>query len=142
MTIQKIISRRFLLNALALLPFINIAQAKPKVVYLNVILYNYLDRPIFDVYIDGKVGFGSEAYPATGGGIVVGVPFEIGPKIVSWRLDGPANTPRNGEKVTNKNVLTLDWVPGGKYLNVHIYPDDTVKLIVSTSIPIKMLPPV
>ena len=56
---------------------------------LNVILYNYLNRPIFDVFIDGKVGRGSDAYPSTGGGMITGVSFDLGPKKVTWRLDGP-----------------------------------------------------
>lgn len=104
-------------------------------VVLSVVLFNYLDRPIFDVFVDGKMGFGSDAFPATGGGIVTGVGFELGPKKVSWRLDGPAETPRNGETVFNKNPLRLDAVvPKAKYLGVHIYPDDTVELITSVGL--------
>lgn len=104
----------------------------------SVVLFNYLDRPIFDVLIDGKVGFGSDAYPSTGGGIITGVRFDLGPKTVSWRLDGPAGTPRNGDTVHNRNLLRLDsTVPGARYLGVHIYPDDTVELITSVTLPDK-----
>jgi hypothetical protein len=94
-----------------------------------------LNRPIFDVFIDGKVGRGSDAYPSTGGGMITGVSFDLGPKKVTWRLDGPEGTPRNGETVVNKNPLRLEnIVQGAKYLGVHIYPDDTVELIASVSI--------
>ena len=105
-------------------------------VVLNVVLFSYLDRPIFDVFIDGKVGESSDAYPSTGGGMITGVSFDLGPKKVTWRLDGPKGMPRNGETVANKNPLRLESVvPGAKYLGVHIYPDDTVDLIPSVSMP-------
>lgn len=103
---------------------------------LNVILYNYLNRPIFDVYIDGKVGTGSDAYPSTGGGMITGVPLDLGPKTVTWRLDGPKGAPRNGETITNRNPLRLDTiVQGAIFLGVHIYPDDTVELTTAVAIP-------
>jgi hypothetical protein len=60
----------------------------------------------------------------------------LGPKKVTWRLDGPENTPRNGDTIINKNPLRLDTViQGAKYLGVHIYPDDTVELTTSISTP-------
>lgn len=128
--------RRFLLRGLALLSIANLSQAWPRRVSLNVVLFNYLDRPIFDVFVDGKMGFGSSAYPSTGGGTVTGVRFDLGPKKVTWRLGGPEGTPRNGETVTNKNPLRLDTVmPRAKYLGVHIYPDGTVELITSIAVP-------
>lgn len=103
---------------------------------LNVVLFNYLNRSIFDVYIDGKVRDSSDAYPATGGGMITGISFDLGPKTVTWRLDGPGGTPRNGETVTNKRPLRLDTVvQGAKYLGVHIYPDDTVELTTSIGTP-------
>jgi len=105
-------------------------------VVLDVVLFSYLNRPIFDVFIDGKVGETSDAYPSTGGGIFTGVPFALGPKKVTWRLDGPKGTPRNGETVANKNPLRLDSVvQGAKFLGVHIYPDDTVELTTSVGVP-------
>ena len=105
-------------------------------VVLDVVLFSYLNRPIFDVFIDGKVGETSDAYPSTGGGIFTGVPFALGPKKVTWRLDGPKGTPRNGETVANKNPLRLDTVvQGAKFLGVHIYPDDSVELTTSVGVP-------
>ena len=128
--------RRHLLGAIAFLPVAHVCEAKSMKVVLDVVLFNYLDRPIFDVYIDGKVGETSEAYPATGGGIFTGVSFALGQKNVTWRLDGPKGTPRNGETVGNRNPLRLDTVvQGAKFLGVHIYPDDNVELTTSTKVP-------
>lgn len=105
-------------------------------VVLNVVLFNYLDRPIFDVYIDGKVGESSSAYPATGGGLVMNVELALGSKKVTWRLDGPNGMARNGETVANKNPLELpSVVPGARYLAIHIYPDETVELVTSVQRP-------
>ena len=105
-------------------------------VTLDVVLFNYLDRPIFDVYIDGKAGDSSDPYPATGGGTIAGVGLTSGPKKISWRLDGPPGTPRNGETVHARNSPRLDNVPReARYLSTHIYPDETVELVVSTHYP-------
>jgi hypothetical protein len=129
-------NRRNFLGAVAILPVANFCEAKPMKARLNVVLFNYLNRPIFDVFVDGKVGDSSDAYPATGGGIFTGVPFELGPKKVTWRLDGPEGTPRNGDTITNKNLLRLDTViQGAKYMGVHIYPDYTVELTTSIGTP-------
>ncbi len=133
---ENTMNRRKFLCASAALPVASLYKAKPMKVVFSVVLFNYLDRPIFDVLIDGKVGFGSDAYPSTGGGIITGIRFDLGPKTVSWRLDGPAGTPRNGETVHNRNPLRLDaTVAGARYLGVHIYPDDNVELITSVSLP-------
>lgn len=129
------VSRRGFVAGLLML-WASACKARPKRVELNVVVYNYWDRPIFDVFVDGRWGGSSEEYPATGGGIIVGVMFELGPKTVSWRLDGPGGTPRNGETVVNKNPLSLSEVPkGAKYLGVHLYPDETVELTVSSGPP-------
>jgi hypothetical protein len=105
-------------------------------VTLDVVLFNYLDRPIFDVYIDGKVGDSSDPYPATGGGTITGVTLTLGPKKISWRLDGPHGTPRNGETVHAKNTPRLDDVPRDThYLAMHVYPDETVELVISSHYP-------
>lgn len=105
-------------------------------VVLNVCVYSYLDRPIFEVLVDGKVDEVSGVYPETGAGVKTGIEFALGPKRVSWRLSGPRGAPRNGETVESKNQLRLDdIVPGARYLAVHIYPDDTVELLTSVAWP-------
>lgn len=129
-------SRRRFLGAWGCLLILNACEEKPMKVVLDVVLFNYLDRPIFAVMIDGKGEHSSDAYPKTGGGTIVGVEFTIGPKTVSWKLDGPPGAPRNGETVENKNILELTAVvPGARYLAVHIYPDETVELSTSVSRP-------
>jgi hypothetical protein len=130
------LSRRAFVTALGSLFFINACEAKSMKVVLNVVLFSYLDRPIFEVEIDGKVGETSDSYPNTGKGVIAGVEFTLGVKRVTWRLDGPKGAPRNGEKVVNKNHLELnEIVSGARYLGLHIYPDDTVELTTSVGRP-------
>jgi hypothetical protein len=135
---SKLNTRRGLLGAACCLLFVDICEAKPMNVVLNVVVFNYLDRPILDVLIDGKVGETSDAYPDTGGGTVLDVELALGPKKVTWRLDGPKGMARNGETVTNKNPLQLlEVVPDARYLGIHIYPDDSVELTTSAQRPNK-----
>lgn len=106
-------------------------------VTLNVVLYSYLERPIFDVYLNGKWVGDASAYGG-GGGIISGVPVTLGPQALTWRLDGPKGTPRNGEVVSAKRALSLspDQIPpDARYLGVHIYPDETAELNLSRYIP-------
>lgn len=101
------------------------------IVYLSVSLFSYLDRPIFDVYLNGKdIGVASPF--GGGGGLMTGVPVPLGPQVVTWRLDGPKGMPGNGDTVTaaHQPIFVL---PDRKlsYLGVHIYPDNTVELVPS-----------
>jgi hypothetical protein len=135
---NDITTRRGLLGAACCLLFVDICEAKPMHVVLNVVVFNYLNRPIFDVFIDGKVRETSDAFPDTGGGAVLDVELALGPKNVAWRLDGPKGMARNGETVTNKNPLQLlDVAPDARYLGMHIYPDDSVELTTSAQRPNK-----
>lgn len=105
-------------------------------VVLNIMVFNYWDRPIFEVNIDGKGDEASAAYPNTGNGVTGGVPLVLGPKKVTWRLGGPEGLARNGDTIANKNRLELvDLVPGAQYLGIHIYPDETVELSTSVGRP-------
>ena len=116
--------------------FMGARLARPRTVALSVCVYSYLDRPIFEILVDGKVDEVSGAYPETGGGTITGVRFKLGPKRVTWRLSGPPGAPRNGETVESANQVALDdIVPGARYLAVHIYPDDTVELLTSVQRP-------
>lgn len=130
------LSRRAFVAALGSLLFINACKTKALSVSLHVVLFSYLDRPIFDVEIDGGVGETSAAYPNTGKGVTAGLGLTLGVKKVTWRLDGPEGAPRNGETVVNKNHLELnELVPGAEYLGLHIYPDDTVEFTTSVRRP-------
>ncbi len=99
-------------------------------VTLDVVLFSYLDRPIFDVFINGKVGHGSGVYPRTGGGTISGVQLPLGGQKVTWRY---ADT---GETIVAKNVPELsDLSKDARYLAVYIYPDDTVELLTTPHYP-------
>lgn len=95
-----------------------------EVAYLNVSAISYIDRPIFAVKLNGvEVGAG-------GGSVVTGVAVPLGPQVVTWRLDGPKGMSGNGDTVSaaNQPILTFP-APEMRYLGVHIYPDDTVEVV-------------
>lgn len=125
-----------LLAAAGIIASLPACLKSPRRVTLDLVLFNYLNRPIFDVSIDGKDSGVSSPYPKTGGGTISGVTLELGPKIVHWRLDGPEGMPRNGDRVNATNAPTLSSVPDGAcFLAVHIYPDYTVELIPTVHYP-------
>lgn len=133
---NKYLRRRLFVAGLGLYFFSNVGKAKSMKVVLNVVLFSYWDRPIFEVNIDGKADEASGAYPNTGKGVTGGVHLTLGPKKVTWRLGGPEGLPRNGDTLTNKNRLELlDILPGAKYLGIHIYQDETVELTTSVGRP-------
>jgi hypothetical protein len=103
---------------------------------LDVVLYSYLDRPIFDVFVNGKVGHGSGVYPQTGGGTIAGVQLSPGPQKVTWRLGGPEGMPRNGKIIIAKNTPELKDIPrASRYLATHIYPDNMIEFIYTEHFP-------
>jgi hypothetical protein len=106
-------------------------------IYLNISLFSYLDRPIFDVLMNGADFMGSSAHGFYGAnGVIAMQPVSLGEQIVSWRLDGPQGAAGNGETVTAKNRPVLDSVPiGTKWLGLHIYPDYTVEIRLSKGSP-------
>jgi hypothetical protein len=106
-------------------------------VYLNISIFSYLDRPIFDVYMNKTDFMGASAHAFYGSnGIMLNQPITLGPQKVTWRLDGPEGMPRNGETVTAKNAPELKEIPSGvKWLALHVYDDDTVELAFSKGSP-------
>lgn len=137
--IGKFVSTKLRTFLLAVCSFLSFnSEANDMRVVLDLVVFNYLDRPIFAVNVDGRGYEVSGAYPETGKSTTAGFELQLGPKIVTWTLDGPKGAPRNGETVRNKNALELNQnriVPGAKFLSVHIYPDDTVELITSARFP-------
>lgn len=113
------------------------AQKMPKTVVLDMVLFSYLDRPIFDAFLNGKGGDSTFGDPeAAGGSTITGVSVPLGPQRVTWRLDGPEGMSRNGELVVARNVPLLTEVPPkARFIAVHIYPDDTVELLLSEHYP-------
>lgn len=116
--------------------FLSACEAKSMSVNLDVVLFSYLDRPIFDVYLNRTDIGVAGPWPYSGRGTMTGVEVPLGPQKISWRLDGPKGTPRNGETVMAKNLPELKDVPANSvFLGVHIYEDDTVELIPSEHFP-------
>lgn len=130
------IRRRLLACAGLGLLTISVSAAAPTTIKLDVVVDSYLDRPIFDIYIDKQVGDRSGAYPDTGGSIVMRVKLALGPKTISWRLGGPQGAHRNGDTVVAKSAVALAApAPRTAFLALHIYPDDTVELLNSVAYP-------
>jgi hypothetical protein len=124
-------SRRTVCTAALGLLLLSACEAKPMRVYLNISMISYLDRPIFDVFMNGT-DFG-EAPPQGFYGsnaIMLSQPITLGPQKVTWRF---ADT---GETVVAKNTPQLKEIPPSvKWLALHIYDDDTVELAFSKGSP-------
>ena len=105
-------------------------EAKPMTLPLDLVLFSYLIRPRFDVFVSGRGGHSSGVYPQTGGGTITGVGLPVGPQKVTWRFSD------TGEKVSAKNMPQVKDVPRESiFLAVYIYPDDTVELVSSQNYP-------
>ena len=100
---------------------------------VDVSLFSYLDRPIFDVLLNGKDIGGTLARGFNGANSsMIGERITLGPQVISWRLSGPGGMPRNGETVRAKNTPTLSEIPKGvTWIAVHVYADDTVEITFS-----------
>jgi hypothetical protein len=103
---------------------------------LNVVMYSNLDRPIYDIIFNGTDLGVANKYGGTG--TITGVRIPFGNQSLSWNLDGPEGTPRNGEKVKVKNnlVISADQIPPDtRYIGLHVYPDDTAEVTFAEFIP-------
>jgi hypothetical protein len=103
---------------------------------IDVVLYSFLDRPILDIYLNGEdLGVASK-YGSTS--VVTGVTVPMGEQKLTWRLDGPPGTARNGDtvKMKNKVILQASAIPANAtYMGVYIYPDDTVEFTFTEYMP-------
>lgn len=129
------IDRRTLIGAGICFAFVNACKVQSMKASFDVVLFNYLNRPIFELLIDGTIDGSSDKYPGTGSGVMMGISLALGAKKVTWRLSGPPGTKNNGDTVTSKNNPELVSIRGGKYLGIHVYPDYTVELIPSVGFP-------
>ena len=131
--------RRLALGLMAcglLLPLAACGQAVKKEIWLNVEMVSYVDRPIFDIIFNGTDLGVMDEFGSTGTITEVRIPFGI--QALKWTLDGPRDSPRNGEVVTIKNqlVISAEQIPlGTRYLGLHLYPDDTAEITFADSIP-------
>jgi len=106
-------------------------RSSMKYVVLDLVLFNYQNRPIFDVYLSEKWAGGAAAYGGGGGGIT-GVSIPLGPQTLTWRDAG------TGQTFVAKNplVITVDQIPSdAHYLGIHIYPDETVEFSFAKYLP-------
>ena len=112
-----------------LLP-ISACESKPMYGTFEVVLFSYLDRPIFEVLVNGQEIGAAGPYPYSGRGSMQGPIFQLGPTKVSWRYSD------TGETVHAKNTPMLEIVRSkDQFLAVHVYPDDTVELLTSEHFP-------
>ena len=100
-------------------------------VNLNISLFNYSDRSIFDIYMNKTDFMGAPAQGFYGSnGIMLEQVITLGPQVVSWR------NAETGVTTKAKNTPILAEIPKGvKWLALHIYPDDTVELAFSKGTP-------
>lgn len=105
---------------------------------LDVEMFSYIDRAIGDIVFNGMDLGVMNKYGGTG--LITGVCIPFGVQTLTWMLDGPKGTPRNGEKMKIKNTLMIkpeQILPGTRYLGLHLYPDDTAEVTFSESMPEK-----
>jgi hypothetical protein len=133
-------TRRPLIRCLALglaYPLVACSDENQKVrlfmkndVVLSVVLYSYLDYPIFDVTLNGSDIGVANAYG--GNGMMTGITVPFRQQTLTWRDAG------SGETFAMKNSinLTRDHIPAdARYLAVNIYPDDTAEFVFDRYIP-------
>jgi hypothetical protein len=104
---------------------------------VDAFVFNYLNRPIFDVYLNNIYVGGSASLsdsPFGQFGNVAGTNVSNGPQVLTWRVDGPPGMPGNGEKFSAVNPLNVSiekLPPDTGALAIHIYPDNTAELVFS-----------
>lgn len=131
---SKPISRREYLQLFGFSPLIAMAcEARSMKVSLNISLFSYLDRPIYDVDMNGTdfmAAMERSFYGANA--VMVMQPITLGPQRVTWRLGGPEGAAGNGDIVNAKNIPTLEVIPKNiMWLALHIYDDNTVEIKLS-----------
>jgi hypothetical protein len=123
-TAMRAVACRVLVSLIFLLSFTACSQ---RTVNLDVAVYNYWPRAIYDVTVNSQYAGGAfMAYePGNAGGkIVCCVKIARGPVSVEYSLGGPEGAPRLGERIHATAVLQA--LPGNaKVLTLHVYPDET-----------------
>jgi hypothetical protein len=115
---------RLLVGLMSLLP---LAACSERTMNLDVSIYNYWPRAIYDVAVNGQYAGGAfMAYePGNAGGkIVCCVKVKPGPISIEYSLGGAEGAPRLGERI--RATAVLQELPGdAKVLTVHVYPNET-----------------
>lgn len=131
------LTRRQVLQAscLLMLPTLS-ACGKSGGTVLDVVLYSFIPRPIFDIFLSGHpLGVAS---PYGGTSIVTSVWLPYGAQKLTWRLDGPEGTEGNGDTVSLKNSIVIQpqQIPKDSiYMGIYLYPDNTAEVVFSKHIP-------
>jgi hypothetical protein len=124
------IARRVFFSSVISLALTSACGAKSIRIRLNIPLFSYLDRPVYDVMMN-KTNFMSALDHAFYGSnaVMLTQSIDLGAQVVSWKLDGPEGMPRNGDLVMAKNRPILQSIGKDiKWLALHIYSYDTVEI--------------
>lgn len=134
--LNKIVSRRTLLAGAALWLLGTSAAIAQSDKLLDVYIFNYSDRTLLDVSVNG-VRMGSPGpYPYSGRRNKVGARFNDGPQTVTWRVAVPDGQ-EPGQVVRSSNSPTMGEIPSdARNLSIHIYPDSTVEFNFSRRVPV------
>ncbi len=102
---------------------------------LDVVVFNYLDRQIWDVTVSGVRVGSAGRFPYSGRRTKVGARVNDGPQKVTWRLpglDGGEATLVTARNAPNVAGRTRD----SRFMAVHVYPDYSVELKFSEEPPV------
>ena len=109
-------------------------NAKKEDAVLTVEAFSFVDRFLTTIMFNGQDLGVMNKFGRTG--LITGVRIPYGVQSLSFQLDGPEGTPRNGETVTVKNTMVVDEIPKGtQYIGLNIYPDFTAELTFSSEWP-------
>jgi len=101
---------------------------------LSVEAFSFVDRVLTTIMFNGQDLGVMNKFGRTG--LITGVRIPYGVQSLSFELDGPEGTPRNGETVTVKNTLVVQNIPAGtQYVGLNIYPDFTAEITFSDDWP-------
>ncbi|WP_321906132.1 DUF3304 domain-containing protein [Paraburkholderia tropica] len=110
-----------------LLSALSLTACSERPMNLDVAIYNYWPRAIYDVAVNGQYAGGAfMAYHpgGAGGKIVCCLKVAPGPISIDYSLGGAEGAPRLGERIHATAVLKV--LPGdSKVLTVHLYPNET-----------------
>jgi len=129
-------ARRRLCGVVLTLLFISACEASSPTATYDVVVFTYLDRPIFNVFV-GKNALGAAGeFPYNGRATTSGINFQTGPQTITWELDGAEGDVDLGKKVTARNHPEIRAnESASRFLAVHIYPDETVEFLVTKNFP-------
>jgi hypothetical protein len=126
--------RRLLLNlaGLSLVPLAACGKSGTffsTAINLTVVMYSYLDRPIFAITFNDEALGAAGPYGTTS--MVTGVTVPMGKQKLVWTVDGPEGRPGNGDVFSLKNnvVISAEAIPAhSDYLGLYLYPDNTAEI--------------